>query len=304
MIMEKPNFYSVTPATVRYCKELKPHAKLLYGEITALCNKEGFCWASNKYFADLYEVTTHTVSQWVQQLVTLNFIKYEIIDNYKRKIYIVDMNFLVQGPYTKKYKAPIQKSTDNNTTNITDNIASFSENKEPKVDSSGLKEFAELFPDVIPKSKIETIKVKSAFEVSEESKELTKLLLGNIKINFPRMFDPHEEISKSRKKKEYQQIDELHEKGYTFDEIREVIEWSTSNEFWKKCIISVNSLCKNFGKLLIQSGYIDESTIEDPAIRRNAEAKAIAECTRGCVGGLVLGSGGSIRCECIKHFYE
>ena len=85
---EKPNYYAVIPANVRYDKKLKPNAKLLFGEISSLCNKEGFCWASNKYFATLFEVHEKTIGKWVSQLDKLGYVKSEIFDNYSRKIYL------------------------------------------------------------------------------------------------------------------------------------------------------------------------------------------------------------------------
>ena len=59
------SYYAVIPATVRYDTNLKPAEKLLYAEITSLSNKYGYCFASNKYFANLYNVDPHTVSQWI-----------------------------------------------------------------------------------------------------------------------------------------------------------------------------------------------------------------------------------------------
>ena len=70
---ESGNF-SVIPANVRYDVDLCPNAKLLYGEITALCNQKGYCLATNRYFARLYRVSTKTVSTWINQLVKKGYI--------------------------------------------------------------------------------------------------------------------------------------------------------------------------------------------------------------------------------------
>jgi len=65
---ESPGYYAIIPATVRYDKSLPQGAKLLYGEISALCNKKGFCWARNEYFSELYKTSERTIIGWIQRL--------------------------------------------------------------------------------------------------------------------------------------------------------------------------------------------------------------------------------------------
>ena len=72
--VEQPNYYAIIPACVRYDNRLKPNEKLLYSEITALSNKTGLCFATNKYFADLYEVEIETISRWIRHLKDLGYI--------------------------------------------------------------------------------------------------------------------------------------------------------------------------------------------------------------------------------------
>lgn len=98
-------YYAVIPASVRYDKNLKPAEKLLYGEISALCNKEGYCFAKNKYFAELYSVSQSSVSRWISNLTKLGFLEVQIIRNQKnevieRRIYIKDINFKNSHPDT------------------------------------------------------------------------------------------------------------------------------------------------------------------------------------------------------------
>lgn len=85
MCKENPSYYAVIPANVRYDKRLKANEKLLYGEITSLSNKKGYCWASNKYFADLYGVTNQAVSKWIKDLKDIGYIEIDYIykDNSK-----------------------------------------------------------------------------------------------------------------------------------------------------------------------------------------------------------------------------
>lgn len=82
---KKPTYYSITPADVRYDKNLTMGTRMMYGEISALSNKEGYCWASNKYFADLYDVTIQTITRWIKQLEDNGYVIIEYRYGYSDK---------------------------------------------------------------------------------------------------------------------------------------------------------------------------------------------------------------------------
>ncbi len=116
----KPSYYAIIPANVRYDSDISPNAKLLYGEITSLCNQKGYCWATNEYFSKLYGVSDRTIRNLLKQLNDKNYIKIEIKDNQSRKIYIeftrVEKNFL---PPRKKISNEVEKNfLHNNKMNI------------------------------------------------------------------------------------------------------------------------------------------------------------------------------------------
>ena len=127
----KPAYYAIIPSQVRYCEELKFAERLLYGEITALTGKEGYCFATNKYFSDLYGVIPGTISRWISHLERLGFIQVEIIKNEKqqiieRRIYINDnyrefINTYKQNkqyPYVQNCLYPMSKKAQYNNINI------------------------------------------------------------------------------------------------------------------------------------------------------------------------------------------
>ena len=76
--LERPAYWAVIPADVRYDDDLPANAKLLYGEITALCNSEGYCWASNEYFARLFGWATKSVTRLVSALRDAGHIEVEM----------------------------------------------------------------------------------------------------------------------------------------------------------------------------------------------------------------------------------
>jgi len=92
MTDSKKSYYAVIPANIRYDESLPPNAKLLYGEITALCNAEGYCWASNKYFAELYGVSVVSISKWINALIKNGYIASHYI--YKEGTKEIDRRYI------------------------------------------------------------------------------------------------------------------------------------------------------------------------------------------------------------------
>lgn len=141
---EKPNYYSVIPAEVRYDKNLKDKAKLLYGEISALANKYGYCYASNKYFAELYDVSTTTISLLIKDLVDKGYIESEIVYKEGTKEILNRYLRIVKEGYLRNLKEGyLSKVKDNNinNNNTSNNIKEIYKEKFIKPSLEEVKEY-------------------------------------------------------------------------------------------------------------------------------------------------------------------
>ena len=127
----KPNYYAILTSEVRYNENLTPNAKLLYAEITALINMNGECFASNKYFADLYGKSKTTISKWVSELVKEGFVEVKL--TYKEGTKEINKRYIsILKGGLRKLDTPIhQKLKDNNT--IVNNNTMYS-NKKPSIE--------------------------------------------------------------------------------------------------------------------------------------------------------------------------
>lgn len=114
---EKKNYYAILPAFVRYDTDLSSTSKLIYAEITALTNEKGYCWASNKYFATLFQISDRQVQRVLKQLAEKGYIIVSIENKTKRKIFIIEtLDKNVVGGTTKMSRG-YDKNVGNNNIN-------------------------------------------------------------------------------------------------------------------------------------------------------------------------------------------
>lgn len=192
------SYYAVIPATVRYDKNLKANAKLLYGEITALCNEKGYCWATNKYFADLYEVEERAIQKWLTDLIDAGYITRKMSENNRVRYLCVNDCVRVnkktpQGEQKDTLKGE-QKDTlnttiFNNTYNNTDTVVSNDTTTAGEVNSPSPLECDETellydgdnnFLGAVSKPKKEKVKKKTLYQKCvDEIDQFTQ----NVKLN-------------------------------------------------------------------------------------------------------------------------
>lgn len=191
--MEQPSYYAVIPANVRYA-DIPPNAKLLYGEITALTSKEGYCWASNEHFAKLYGVDKGTVSRWVSDLEEKGFIAVSLEKNYLRKITLTQK---AEGGIGKNAYPPRQKPeesikviTKENTSVAVapqeyDLVPSFEEEKPPKKPSKypNAKTVFSWFPNPQKSWALNTTELKHAELLFDRGEDKVKSRLRYLKEN-------------------------------------------------------------------------------------------------------------------------
>lgn len=88
----KSGQWAILPAAVRYDKKLPANAKLIYAEIAAKINEDGYCFASNGFFAERFGLKEDTVSGLVRRLAEADYIRIDLDSGRqnrdKRRIYL------------------------------------------------------------------------------------------------------------------------------------------------------------------------------------------------------------------------
>jgi hypothetical protein len=109
--------WGILPNKIARDKEISAFAKVLYVEISSLCASKGYCWANNRYFADLFGKTQTTISTSISQLEKYLTIKDGASGD--RKIYIPLKKF--KSTFKKIERTPLKKFKGNLKENLKDN---------------------------------------------------------------------------------------------------------------------------------------------------------------------------------------
>lgn len=72
-------FWAVIPATVLDDEELPANAKILYGVLSSLMRREGYCWATNAQLAEAMHCSEDVITRWVSKLSKRGHIRITII---------------------------------------------------------------------------------------------------------------------------------------------------------------------------------------------------------------------------------
>ena len=120
---EKLSYYVVIPMPIFKDKQLSKTEKLLYGLISSLANKEGYCYASNEYLANEINIKDYTtISKLLKNIEKKGYIKIAL----ERKGAIVkSRKIYISGEWLKCQATNGQNTNSTDGENTKDNNITF-----------------------------------------------------------------------------------------------------------------------------------------------------------------------------------
>ncbi len=254
----KRSYYAVVPGFVRYDNNLVSGAKLLYGEITALCNEKGYCWATNEYFSKLYNVNKKTISRWLKGLSKAGYITMAFKNPSSDLKNVVRWIKLTENPKeilerTKMSLLYGQKCPDPQDKNVPENntINNTIDKEELYKYNSSSRRFAkneEVKTAEMPMVGSETGNLGKKFEPDSKPYKLAEFFEECIRFNEPKF--PQSEQQRQRWAKDIDLMLRLDK--VEADDIAAVIEWCQRDGFWRSNILSGKKLREKYPQLLMK----------------------------------------------------
>lgn len=109
--MRNINFVAILPADIRYSKGLNPMEKLVWAEISARLNKDGYCADSLSDLAQIFGVSKNTISKSILKLKSLGLIRIEAEVGMQRKIFLMGLGKSIEEKIS--FDAEVIKEAEN-----------------------------------------------------------------------------------------------------------------------------------------------------------------------------------------------
>jgi len=194
------NGYGIMPNIVLGDNTLTDGARLLYVLISSLCASKGYCWATNSYFAEFFNVSEATISSRITELD--KYLCFENRDSHLRKMSLFNDEFNAEkepsnlfdgsGEPSKNLEGTIKNSLGNPQENLKhNNIRNNKKNTSLNIRHPLQEYIAKELPNVSKMKKqltydecenllgkFDRLKIKSTLEAMENKSDLTKKYLS------------------------------------------------------------------------------------------------------------------------------
>ncbi len=238
------NYYAIIPANIRYARDLSMLQKLLYAEITSLTQKDWYCWASNTYFAELYDKKANWISRVISDMQSKWYIDIHIDKKAwnTRKIYIWELKRttwnVVKTPIVEKENTPIVEKNNSYCWKVQDPIVeNYTHNNK--------------YNNIINNNKLSEdnlyINPKKIFEKNSFEYQIVSFFIKKQKENADPTFlyqlkNWDEEEIKQKWSAVVEKIKRID--WYSEEQIELIFKYLFTNNFWKDQILSVEKLRK------------------------------------------------------------
>ena len=102
--------WGILPKKISRDPKITAFAKILYSDISSLCAERGYCWATNDYFARVFNVNSRTISRAIQELEPYLIIRNRASGRRTIWVHQLNSNIAQQGFQQKKKKeTPIKE---------------------------------------------------------------------------------------------------------------------------------------------------------------------------------------------------
>lgn len=85
--------FVIIPEKLIQDDRLTPMSRLVFGKIYSLSISNGYCWATNGFFANYFKISIRTIGKCISELAKYNYIRVVFnrreVNQIKRKIFII-----------------------------------------------------------------------------------------------------------------------------------------------------------------------------------------------------------------------